>query len=227
MVQGHRTIVRLGKRLHAVANKDQPAIPDPQEMMERTVAPELMVPQVTLALTLRPAQLFYHRPTSVLAPLHLATVVQKDNLDPLAKVDPQDHLAPMVYSRHLAHQALLDQQGQMAKVDPKVPQVMQENKCQVKQARRDHQALQDQLVNQVQAASPAMMENQARKAPLVLKVIEAQLVAQATPAALENQAMLATKVCQALVLNAHRLVWLQAIRKTIWSCKFDNALKNQ
>ena len=183
--------------------------------MEKMAAPELTAPLATLAPMRPRGPPFCHRRISVPAPLHRVIVVPKDNLDHLAKADHLDRLAPMAFSHHLDRRVHLGQQVQTAKVDPKVPQVTQANRCRAQQVRKVHPARQDPLVNQVQVASQVATANQAHKVPQVLKVIAVPQAIQEIQAAQASLATLATKDCRDRAPNARRLVWLQAISEII------------
>jgi len=209
------------RRQHAVASKDHLEIPAHLVMTARTAAQELTVPQAILVLMLHLVPLFCHHLTSALAPLHLATAVQKVNLDHPVKEDHLVRPAPMPFSHHPVLQDHLDQPVPMAKLDLKVPQETLANKRQVSLVPKVHPDPQGPLVNQAQEANPATMENQDLKDPQDLKVIAAQVAIPVTQAVPENLVMSVTKVCRALVLNAHRLGWLQAINRqaviALWS----------
>jgi len=208
-----------GRRQLAVANRDRLETLAHLEMMERTAAPERTVPQETLEPMPLRAQPFCHHLTSVRAQLHLATVVLKVSQDHPAKEDHLARLVPMPFSHHLVPLAHLGRPVPMAKVGPKVHLATLVNKRQGSPVQKVRQVPQGPLVNQAQEANPATMENQGLKDLQDLKAIEDQVAIPATQAVPENPATLVTKVYRALVLNAHRLDWLQAISRQSSRCE--------
>jgi len=201
-----------GRRQLAVANRDRLETLAHLEMTERTAAPEQMAPQETLAPMPLRALPFCHHLTSARAQLHQVTVVLKVSQDHQAKADHLDRPAPMPFSHHLVPLAHLGRQVPMAKVGRRVHLATLVNKRQDSPVQKVLPDLQGPLVSQAREPNPATMENQGLKDPQDPKAIAVPVATPATQAVPENLAMLATKACQALVLNALRLVWPQAIK---------------